>query len=150
QPLRPLDHARVVEVQAGNRQVGAWVLGLLHQRQGPPVRSHLDDAVGAGVADPVAEHGRAVDLAVAPQLGAHPGAVEQVVPQHQGARSPSRNLSASTNAWARPSGEGWIVYCRCTPNRDPSPRTRWNAARSSGVVITRMSRIPASIRVLSG
>ena len=53
-------------------------------------------------------------------------------------------------AWARPSGLGWTAYVIAMPNCEPSPSSRWNDSASWGVVITRMSRIPASISVLSG
>ena len=36
------------------------------------------------------------------------------------------------------------------PNADPSPSRRWNPSASWGVVMISMSRIPASIKVLSG
>ncbi len=53
-------------------------------------------------------------------------------------------------AWASPSGAGCWAKVIDTPNRDPSPSSRSKDCASCGVVITRMSRIPASISVDSG
>ena len=53
-------------------------------------------------------------------------------------------------ACARPSGLGCTAYVIEMPNCDPSPRSRWNASASWGVVMTRMSRIPANMSVESG
>ena len=54
------------------------------------------------------------------------------------------------NAWARPSGEGCTAYVIEMPNCEPSPRSRTNWSASWGVVMTRTSRMPASISVDSG
>ena len=49
-----------------------------------------------------------------------------------------------------PSGRGCAAYSSRSPNWLPSPSSRWNWAWSSGVVMTRISRIPAMISVDSG
>ena len=54
------------------------------------------------------------------------------------------------NAWARPSGDVCCAYWIEMPNAEPSPSSRSNAAASCGVVITRTSRMPASMSVDSG
>ena len=58
------------------------------------------------------------------------------------------NLRPIRNAWAMPSGEGWTSYEKFSPHFVPSPRSCSNRPVSWGVEMTRMSRIPASIRVL--
>jgi hypothetical protein len=47
-------------------------------------------------------------------------------------------------------GLGCTAYVRLTPNFEPSPRRAANAGASRGVVMMRMSRMPASISTLSG
>ncbi|MCY1248707.1 hypothetical protein D9M72_621680 [compost metagenome] len=54
------------------------------------------------------------------------------------------------NACASPSGEGCCAYVIFTPNCDPSPSKRWNWSASWGVVMMRMSRMPANISVDNG
>ncbi len=54
------------------------------------------------------------------------------------------------NAWASPSGEGWTAYEMSTPQAEPSSSRRRNWSMSCGVVMTRISRIPAIISVDSG
>ena len=60
------------------------------------------------------------------------------------------NSSPIKNACASPSGLGWTAYSIRIPHCAPSPRSVRNAAESCGVVMIRMSRMPASISVVSG
>ena len=60
------------------------------------------------------------------------------------------NSAPIVNACANPSGDGCTANDKRTPNCDPSPSSRSNAAASCGVVITRISSIPASINVDNG
>ena len=60
------------------------------------------------------------------------------------------NPAPIVNAWASPSGDGCEANVIETPNRDPSPNSRSKPSASCGVVITRMSRIPANISVDNG
>ena len=55
-----------------------------------------------------------------------------------------------TNACASPSGLGCTAYEISMPHCVPSPRSRSNWSASSGVVMTRTSRMPAIISVDSG
>ncbi|KQT92247.1 hypothetical protein ASG49_09930 [Marmoricola sp. Leaf446] len=72
--------------------------------------------------------------------------------------SPSTRQTASSpmwsspirNAWARPSGLGCTAWVMLTPNWEPSPSSRWKPGASWGVVMTRMSRMPARISIDSG
>ena len=75
---------------------------------------------------------------------------EDVVAEHQRAGSPPMNSRPMMNACARPSGFGWTAYLNAGPIARRRRAAARNAARSSGVVITRMSRMPASIRVEAG
>ena len=53
------------------------------------------------------------------------------------------------NAWASPLG--WLHRVgQRDPERRPVVGSRWKAGMSCGVVMTRMSRIPARIRVDNG
>ena len=61
-----------------------------------------------------------------------------------------RKSSARMKACASPSGLGCTIQVREMPNCDPSPSIRSNCAWSSGVVMTRTSRMPASMRTESG
>jgi hypothetical protein len=60
------------------------------------------------------------------------------------------NSSPMMNAWARPSGDGWVAYSIFTPSCDPSPNRARNWSLYSGVVMIRISLMPAIIRVDSG
>jgi hypothetical protein len=54
------------------------------------------------------------------------------------------------NACARPSGEGCTAYEIDNPQPAPSPSNCSNRGVSCGVEMIRISRIPASISVVSG
>ncbi len=64
--------------------------------------------------------------------------------------SPSRNSAPTRNAWAIPFGSAWVAYRNDTPNLLPSPSSASNRGRSTGVVMIKMSRMPACIRVAIG
>jgi len=59
-------------------------------------------------------------------------------------------LSPMTKAWARPSGLGCGSYSNSMPHCEPSPRSSSKRGRSCGVLMTRIYRMPASIRHDSG
>src|SRR5699024_11590088 len=62
-----VDDGLVVEVEAGDGEVGAGHSRLLLEGDGAAVLHRLHDTVGGGVVDPVPEHGGAVDVLVAAQ-----------------------------------------------------------------------------------
>jgi len=51
---------------------------------------------------------------------------------------------------AKPLGFGCTANENLAPYKEPSPRSLWNEARSSEVVMIRISRIPARKRVPMG
>src|SRR5918997_1815202 len=70
-------------------------------------------------------------------------------PSTRAAESEPTKPAPSTNACARPFGCSCTVYSIDTPNCEPSPSSRWNCSASCGVVMTRMSRMPARISALA-
>jgi hypothetical protein len=77
-------------------------------------------------------------------------AVEDVVAEHERDGLAGDELFADEEGLGEPSGFGCTAYSRLMPNCEPSPSSRWNAGWSSGVVMTRTSRMPASMSVVSG
>jgi hypothetical protein len=63
---------------------------------------------------------------------------------------PPTKLLPRMNACASPSGLGCTQYEIEMPHCEPSPSSASKRGTSCGVLIRRMSRIPASISVLSG
>ena len=84
QPAGDLHDVVVVEVQPGHRVAAPWVLGLLLDRSDRAVLVELHDAVGAGVAHVVREDVATADIDEPREGSAEPGAVEDVVAEHQG------------------------------------------------------------------
>ena len=82
--LGDLDDVVVIEVQAGHGVVGAGLGRLLLDGDGLEALIELDHAVGRGVGHLVGVDDAAVGAGVTAQLGAHAGAVEDVVAQDQG------------------------------------------------------------------
>jgi len=64
--------------------------------------------------------------------------------------SPPMNLSPMISASAIPLCTCCTSYSMCIPNWDPSPRVLLKFSRSDSLVITRMSLMPAVMRVHSG
>jgi hypothetical protein len=64
--------------------------------------------------------------------------------------SPPMKSAPMMNASARPRGVAWAAYSKRQPNCDPSPSRRRNWSWSSGVVMIRISLIPAIISVDRG
>ena len=65
-------------------------------------------------------------------------------------RSSPMKSAPMVKACASPLGSGCTAYCSETPSCAPSPSRRSNCAASCGVVMIRMSRMPASISVDNG
>src|SRR5438093_10567562 len=84
QPVRHLDHARVVEVESRHRPRRARPRRLLLDRHRPARAVELDHAVALGVPHPVGEDGAALGaLAGDAQRLRQAVAVEEVVAQHE-------------------------------------------------------------------
>ena len=60
------------------------------------------------------------------------------------------NSFPMVNAWASPSGLGWTLKSKVTPNLLPSPSSSRYSGKASGEEMTRISRIPASISTEMG
>ena len=71
-----------------------------------PLLVELHDAVRRGVGDPVAEDGRAVDVAEPAQPRAEPAAVEDVVAEHQADRLVADVVGADDERLREPVGAG--------------------------------------------
>ena len=148
-----VEHLVVVEVQAGHRVRRLRLRRLLLEADRAAVGVELDDAVALGIADLVAEHGGAASRARRRCAGSRRSARRRRCCRRARARrdpSPT-NSRPMMNACASPSGlrlRGVVdLQCRC---RAPSPSSRRKPSCSCGVVMTRMSRMPASISVDSG
>ena len=90
-----LRHGMVVEVESGDGVVALGLLGLLFEGEDAAVGAELDDTVGAGVFDVVAEDTGALLLrGGAAQHAAEALAVEQVIAQDEAAGSSFEEVGA--------------------------------------------------------
>ncbi len=107
QHLGQLDHAPVVEVQAGHRVVAARLLGLFLDAQHASLLVQLGHAIGLGILHVVAKHG-CPHFAAGHVLeqAAQARAVEDVVAQHQGTGLAGDEAAADEKRLRQPVGAG--------------------------------------------
>src|SRR5271156_6762898 len=118
---------------------------------GGAIGAEFDHAIGFRVAHLIGEDRGA--RARRRRLPEHDGksvAVEDISPKTSATWSPLIKLRPMTRACASPSGAACSAY-RIERPHCPPPRSKLAKRGSSpGVVMTRMSRMPANIRVVNG
>jgi len=145
------DDIIVVHVQAGDGQVGFRLRRLLLDRNQPTAGVTLADAVPLRVPHRVAEQHTPVDAGGRRLQGLRETlAVEDVAAQHQGDRVVADVVGADDERPRQTVRRGLLGVGDRQTHSLPSPSNRRKPALSSGVVITRISRIPASISTDSG
>ena len=111
----------------------------------------LDDAVALGVVHRVGEDGgRRRPGAWRAQAAGEVVAVEEVVAEHQGAGVVADEVGADDEGLGEAVRAGLDGVAEVEPHWLPSPRSCSKRGVSWGVEMMRMSRMPASIRVLRG
>jgi hypothetical protein len=101
---RDLDDVVVVEVQTGDGVAALGLLRLLLDREHLAVGTELHDAVRRGVGHPVGEHPAAGDRAVGREGPPEPGAVEDVVAEHEGDGLVADEVRADDEGLGQPLG----------------------------------------------
>ncbi len=97
----------VVEVEAGDGVVGSWKLGLLLERDGVTLTVELDDAVGGGIGDVVAEdRGASGASAGGLERGGEFVTVEEVVAEDEGGGGIADKIGADVEGLREPLGAG--------------------------------------------
>src|SRR5215510_3295224 len=90
QASRNIEHAIVVEVEAGNRPVGQVLLRLLYDVDGLVALAELDDSVLAGLVDEIGEDGcPGRTRGGLGKLGAQPMTIEHIVAKNERHAIPS-------------------------------------------------------------
>ena len=146
-----VEHVVVVEVEPRHRVGRARRFGLLLEADGAPRGVELHDAVALWVADQVPEHRRArFPFGRAPQDLGQAVAEEDVVAERQRHVVAAHEVPPEDERLRQPIGAGLHRVLDRSPRCWPSRSSRLNPSWSSGVVMTRISRMPASISVDSG
>jgi hypothetical protein len=148
---RDVEHAVVVKVEPGDRVARLRHLRLFLEAHDAPGRVELRDAVALGVGDRIREHGRSVLLrGRALELHLQVVAVEDVVAEHQRRVVAADEVAADHERLREAGGRRLHRVRQRQPPARPVAEGCANRGVSSGVLMSRMSRIPASISVDSG
>ncbi len=140
----------VVEVQPRHGVLRFGDGGFLLEGQRCAVRAELDDTVGGRVGHPVRENRSTADILEPAQVRSQSRAVENVVAQHKCHRICPDVLGADHERLGQAFGLGLGGIAQVHPEGRAVTQQALERRRIDRVVITRMSRMPAMIRVDSG